>query len=854
MTDEVIGTGTIRLTGDASGFTASVNDAKKAATNFNRDLGNTTQAAASKAQQAVGAYIEKLKLAAQNAGKTATEIKLLDLQQRGATQGQLAAAAAYLKVIDAHKAHQAELRRTAAAQAELNSSQAAASRLIGPLTAIRSLTAGIVAGLSGVSLGALFKGFVDGLDSLNDAADATGSSVEKLSALEQVALRTGTSLQDSVTPSIDKLNQALRAKADSEQARALRAIGLSAEELRQADPADALRKVAEALSGYADNGDKARLVQTLLGKSARELAPFLKDLAEKGDLVSQVTTEQAASAEKFNQQLALLTTTATNAGRSIAADMLPSLNQMAQLFLELKNGPGLVASIGQAFVGNTFRTASQGLDFYNDKLRALDKQMADLRADKRPLVATNNAKVLADLEQQRAALAKFADAYRNVVNAGGAGAGRGFTVPGAGDKPAVVFGDAPEKDGAKSDPYATMLASLRERIALLGREGELERVNAQIRLGAFGKLSEARALQLRYAAIAIDQYNDEQQQLKGVQAAQDAATEALTRRSSAAAAGVVAYELANRSLAEEIELMGASATARAAIENARIEALITTKEQQIAERELAGLGEQQNQLLQKEIDLLRERQQLNSTKAFKEAEQQLQETGEKARTSLSASVAEGLLEGFRKGNNLADVFLRELKAQFARTVLQPAIEPIVTGMQGTASSIGSGLFNLVQEGLKWLTGSGAGVGITSGSKGLVDFGLGGGRASGGPVEKGRLYRVNELGPELLNLAGQQYLMMGNQSGSITPHDESMRQLGGGMSQAMAAQVVRVASPVTIINQTSQPVQATSRQTPDGGIEVLLQAAVDLAADGVASGSGPLSKAFEGRYGLRPSMI
>ncbi len=45
----------------------------------------------------------------------------------------------------------------------------------------------------------------------------------------------------------------------------------------------------------------------------------------------------------------------------------------------------------------------------------------------------------------------------------------------------------------------------------------------------------------------------------------------------------------------------------------------------------------------------------------------------------------------------------------------------------------------------------------------------GGRAIGGPVGAGGLYRVNEKGPELLNVAGKQYLMMGNQSGSVTPN-------------------------------------------------------------------------------------
>lgn len=64
-----------------------------------------------------------------------------------------------------------------------------------------------------------------------------------------------------------------------------------------------------------------------------------------------------------------------------------------------------------------------------------------------------------------------------------------------------------------------------------------------------------------------------------------------------------------------------------------------------------------------------------------------------------------------------------------------------------------------------------GVGSAVGGDPLGDFIgtlLGGGRAIGGPVSKGKLYRVNENGPgELLNVGNKQYLMAG-QYGSVQP--------------------------------------------------------------------------------------
>lgn len=852
---EVIGSGTIKVTADNRELKAGLEEAKRAVRTFGGDLGNSTQAGATKAQASIQKYVDRLKLAAENAGKTASELKLLDLAQRGASQSQLAAAAAALKTIDAYKAQQQELRRAAGAVQDMSRAAAAVERMSGPMNFVTSSIVGAVTALAGVSITATFQSLVDQIDSLNDAADATGSTVEKISALEQVALRTGTTVNDSVVPAIDKLNQALRAKGDSEQARALQAIGLSAEELRKLDPADALREVAAALQTYADDGDKARLVQTLLGKSARELSPFLKDLADKGDLVATVTSTQAAEAEQFNQQLALLRTTATNVGRSIAADMLPSLNQMMLLFQELRSGPGLAASIGEVFRGNTFGSAQDGLAFYNKEIAAIDKRLADLRADKRPLLSSFNAPQINDLEKQRAALDKFATAYRNVLNAGGAGAGRGTVVQGLDDKPTVKFSESDDKPKAsKADPYATELASLRERIVLLGKEGELEKVNAEIAAGRFGKLTEQRRLALQFAAIQIDQYNDEQASLKEVEKARDAATQALSRASLTALQGLATYEAGNRSLQEEIEMLGADAKARAVIENARLQALITTKETQLAERELAGVGDERNQVLQQEIDLLKERQQLNMGKAIKETDIQTREIADRAKNTLAESIEDGILNGFRDSKSIARVFLDELKAQFARTYLRPVIQPVVQGLQDAAGGLIGNLLGSLFGGLSMDAG---GYGITNDATGsLVSLGLGGGRQAGGPVYPNTLHPVTEDGrPELLDIGGKRYLMTGDEGGWVTSNEDSMRAVRGAVTAqtSAAAQAVKLSMPaINVINNTGTPAKASVQQREDGGLDVLLEAMESSMADRVANGQGPLHGAISGRFGLRPS--
>jgi hypothetical protein len=166
------------------------------------------------------------------------------------------------------------------------------------------------------------------IDALNDAADATGSTVEQLSGLEQVALRNGESL-DTVTGILVKFNAVLK-ESDGKNvtSQVLKTIGLDAEKLRQIDPAEALRQTAVALSQFADDGNKARIIQELFGKSVREAAPFLKDLAATGQLNATVTAKQAGEAEQFNKQLAEYSTNFTNAARALASELLPALNDM----------------------------------------------------------------------------------------------------------------------------------------------------------------------------------------------------------------------------------------------------------------------------------------------------------------------------------------------------------------------------------------------------------------------------------------------------------------------------------------------------------------------------------------------
>ncbi len=214
-------------------------------------------------------------------------------------------------------------------------------------TLLKGALASLTAGLSVGAMAAFARNIVNGLDALNDMADATGATVENLSALEDVAARNGTSL-DTVTSSMVRFNKVLTEAQDpgSQAANILKAIGLNAKELRDIDPAEALHRTAVALAGYADDGNKARVVQELFGKNVKEIAPFLKDLAEQGALNAKVTTEQAKAAEAFNKEISALNKNFTDLGRYLYGDFITAVNAAAKAMRESGFLAGLQVLMG----------------------------------------------------------------------------------------------------------------------------------------------------------------------------------------------------------------------------------------------------------------------------------------------------------------------------------------------------------------------------------------------------------------------------------------------------------------------------------------------------------------------------
>ena len=243
-------------------------------------------------------------------------------------------------------------------RAALQSVQAGLSSLEKTAVGLGPIFAGLGAALS---FGALTAGITNTLKfaaSLDDMAEKTGASVENLSALASVAKVGGHDI-GLVDSALQKLAKSLHGTGEESKgaAAALEALGLSADELRQMDTAEAMLKIAKALDQFRDGSGKSAAAMALLGKSGAEALPFLKDLAEQSELVGKVTTEQAAQAEAYEKNLNRLAASFGAAGKAAAYELLPFLEKLTSEMVRAKDESGSFASV----FGEGVRTALEAV-------------------------------------------------------------------------------------------------------------------------------------------------------------------------------------------------------------------------------------------------------------------------------------------------------------------------------------------------------------------------------------------------------------------------------------------------------------------------------------------------------------
>jgi hypothetical protein len=634
-------------------------------------------------------------------------------------------------------------------------------------------------------------------DELAKMSQRTGVSVETLGELQHVANLNDSSLEGLAT-GFRELSKRMAdaAVGGKDSTAAFRAIGVEVKNadgtLRNVD--DILLEVSDRFASYEDGAAKSALANKLFGKSGTDLIPLLNQGSraiaaqrEEARRYGLVSTELAKKSEEFNDNLTRIARAAEGASLKIGGPLVESLADVSTRFLKAtESGEGFWASLKRAVSEDPVKGLRR-------EIAGLKNDIASLESGQGPSDPAARAALLGRKRADLAAASVRLEAEQ--FSRSPAGGGRGFGAPPPRQEAPPVDPEDKEK-APKLSAADRYLESLKLQLQATRDLSIADKLLADIQAGRLGKVSKQQEADLLGVALQIDAANalkkSEEERTKRLEeeARLREQTAALSERSIGALVQETdAMVSANRSLAEEIELIGRTAKERAALEQLRLKDAIATKEQALAMAQNAGASQAEIRALEQQIALLKQQSDLlgqrGVAQALEEDALRAKEFADQVGASFSSAFENAVVEGEKLSDVLKGIYKDLLRLIIRNQITGPA-----------AQAIGS-----------------------------FDWGslFGGFRANGGSVSRGMFYEVNERGPELLSVGNRSYLMMGNQSGSVTP---------AGQASAGTPQVN-----IEVVNNTG--VQASARQetSPDGSIRLILDAvAGDIQAGGRVAGA------------------
>lgn len=579
--------------------------------------------------------------------------------------------------------------------------------------------------LAGLATGAFagwIKESIDAADAARETAEQIGITVQAFQGLTFAASTSGVA-QNELTAGLNKFNKSISAAAQGskKQAQAFADIGVSVRdangELKTADAV--LLDVADKFATYEDGANKAALAQDLFGRSGAKLIPLLNGgrdsivgLMEQAQRLGLVMSQESAdAADAFNDQLAVLQGVSRGAANQIAAELLPTLNDMAGLLIEISEDSG-AASIAADVLGN-------GLKLLATVALIASTQMANLGRAIGAAAAAAAAAASGEFAQAFEIIKAVANdnidatetAFKRIeklwsgdyAQAGADAAKTAGLVRVALERTTEEAQSSAEAAEKQADAIARQVAALEEQAATLGM------TSSQVTLYKL-QTEGATEAQLKSAAAALKQVDAYEQAQK---AAEDAA--ALAGRVVSVQEG--AFSDSSRALLDyqkKVETLREGLNSGVINESAYNEAV-------------AGLDEQLNATLDK----------ANETKDA------LSVFADEAARNMQGALADFFFDPFADG---LDGMLEGFGKTMQRMVAEAAAAQLMQDIFGAVGKDGN------RSG-GWLSGLGS----------L----FGGGRATGGPVQAGKFYEVGENNTAELFLAnGRQYLVPGN-SGSVT---------------------------------------------------------------------------------------
>lgn len=621
---------------------------------------------------------------------------------------------------------------------------------------------------------------INNADAIRDLSIRIGVGTEKLSEYAYAAKQTGTDIE-GLGRGLKILAKNLAEAADptSEKGGLFKALGVEVKDaagnLKQLDVI--LPEIANKFKLLEDGTTKAALAQELFGKSGLELTEFLNQGGDGLELMGEkaralgiiISEETAAAADEFNDRLADLRAQGAGFSNQVTSQLLPALNQTVEelaglikqgelasnvvtllsaaasfgvgVLKEYNNAVArtslvfeLAADAGAGFLeiqknvasfGFASGTVGGGLDKITEGYEKADAALKKLtdQQERAAAIAANNANLPSNFSPGSGRRGRATDAEIESTRAATEASKERIATEQRLAKLLGGDGGSKKKSGGKSDAekeadqlkaaYQRQNESLDQQIALFGQAGEAAQLNYELQHGELSKLLPLEKESLLTKAQKLDQMKLEEE-------LSTAADKRLKEENENISEGIKATDQLISDMEFELSLISKTNAER---------------EKAIALRSLdANATDEQRESVAGLVDELHRAEEL-----------------------------QGFIDDFKTG--LADAFVdfasgaksakdawEDFSQQLFKRALQFVADKAIQAMFDAFSNAGSG-------------GGAGGAGFWTSL--LSSFG--GGRAGGGAVMPGKFYEVNENGPEMLSVSGKDYLMMGDNSGTVTPN-------------------------------------------------------------------------------------
>ena len=229
----------------------------------------------------------------------------------------------------------------------------------------------IAGALSIGALSSFVKTSIDAADAARKSAQAVGLATEEYTALTYAAKLAGVGSSE-LDAGLSKLNRTIDAAANggATQIQAFDRLGISvvaaSGQIKSSD--QVLAEVADRFQQMPDGVEKSALAMELFGRSGTKLIPMLNGGAaglealrkEAEALGLVISDKQAAQAEVFNDNITRLGQATTGAGNKISADLLPSLVELTELFVDI-NKEGSATNVIAALLGGAMKVLASAV-------------------------------------------------------------------------------------------------------------------------------------------------------------------------------------------------------------------------------------------------------------------------------------------------------------------------------------------------------------------------------------------------------------------------------------------------------------------------------------------------------------